>query len=215
MSREQDQGHCEVIGIGAAEAVPDVVVVDARVQVDADDVAGALARCAERAEQTLLAATAQGVQARDLQTTGIGVSPRWDHQGQRIIGHTAHTSFRCLVRDRDALGTLLTQLAHTAGDALAIDGVRLQVGDPAALLATAREAAFDDARAKAADYSRLADRRLGRVLLVSEVTGPGGGGPHPKFREMAGDAMAAGMPVAAGESSVTASVLVRWELVDR
>jgi uncharacterized protein YggE len=213
MSEPSNPTVCEVVGVGAASAAPDVVVVEARVQVEAQDVAGALAGCAEAADRALAVARDVSPAPADVQTTGIGISPRWDHQGQQISGHTAFTSFRCVVRDRDLLGPFLSRLADATGDALAIDSVRLQVGKPDELLATAREAAFDDAREKAQHFARLAGRGLGEVLHVSEV--PTSGGPMPKMREYAADQFAGSMPVAAGESTVTASVLVRWELTHR
>ncbi|WP_345409670.1 SIMPL domain-containing protein [Nonomuraea salmonea] len=44
-----------------------------------------------------------------------------------------------------------------------------ELSDPAAALAEARERAFRDAAAKAAQYAALAGRPLGRVVSVSEL----------------------------------------------
>ncbi len=201
--------HVEVTGSGSASAVPDVVLVDARVQSEAPDVATALREAASRVTGALQAAADHGVAERDRQTRGMGVNPRWDHEGQGVVGYTAHHAVRLVVRDRDRVGDLIGAMAGAAGDAFALDAVTLEVADPAPLLVRAREAAFEDARARAEQLADLAGRPLGPVLRVTE--GGGSEPPSPRFAKTATDS-AAGMPVEAGESTVTASVTVRFGL---
>ena len=206
--------YVEVTGSGAASGVPDVVVLDTRIQCDGPDVATALSACTERTNLVVAATSAAGVADRDRQTTGVGVNQRWDHQGQAVVGFTAYQSLRVLVRDRTDVGDLIAALAAAAGDAFALDSVTLRVADTAPLLAQAREAAFADARAKAELYAGLAGRALASPTRVRETVGDGGG-PQPVFRLAAAKDSAGGMPVEAGESTVTASVCVRWAMVDR
>ena len=202
--------HVEVTGSGAASAVPDVVVLDARVQCDAPDVAGALSAATDRVVAALQAAGDHGVADRDRRTTGIGVSTRWDREGRGVVGYTAHQSLRLLVRDRDRVGDLIRALAGAAGDAFGLDGVTLEVADPAPLLERARAAAFEDARARAEQYAALAGRALGPVLRVTEDHDRAQ--PMPRFAAKAAMDVGGGMPVEAGESTVTASVTVRFGL---
>ena len=201
--------HVEVTGSGAATAVPDVVVLDVRVQAEAPDVASALSDAASRVEGALRAAADHGVAERDRRTRGMGVNPRWDHEGRGVVGYTAHHSLRLTVRERDRVGDLVSAMAGSAGDAFGLDAVTLEVADPEPLLVRAREAAFEDARARAEQYASLAGRPLGPVLRVRE------GGtfepPVPRFAKAALD-VAGTMPVEAGESTVTASVTVRFGL---
>ncbi len=202
--------HVEVLGHGTASAVPDVVVLDARVQCEAADVAGALGAATGRVATALQAVADHGVEAGDRRTTGLGVSTHWDREGHKVVGYTAHQSLRLLVRDRDRVGALIEALAGAAGDAFGLDGVTLEVADPAPLLERARTAAFEDARAKAEQYAALARRPLGPVLRVSEEADAGM--PVPRFAVKAAMDVAGGMPVEAGESTVTASVTVRFGL---
>jgi uncharacterized protein YggE len=139
----------------------------------------------------------------------MGVNPRWDREGQRVVGYTAHHALRLVVRDRERVGDVIGAMAGAAGDAFGLDAVTLEVADPAPLLVRAREAAFEDARSRADQYASLAGRALGPVLRVTE-----GGGlepPVPRFARAAMD-VAGGLPVEAGESSVTATVTVRFGL---
>jgi uncharacterized protein YggE len=200
--------HVEVTGTGAASAVSDVVVLDARVQCEAADVAGALSAAGDRVVAALQAAADHGVAERDRRTTGLGVSTRWDREGRTVVGYSAHQSLRLLVRDRDRVGDLIRALAGAAGDAFGLDGVTLEVADPGPLLVQARTAAFEDARARAGQLADLAGRPLGAVLRVTE--GPGGGMPVPRFAAKAAVDVGGGMPVEAGESTVTATVTVRF-----
>lgn len=205
--------HVEVTGTGTAGAVPDVVVLDARVQCEAPDVAGALAAATEGVTAALRAAGEHGVDGRDRRTTGMGVQTRWDREGRGVVGYAAHQSVRLLVRERERVGDLIQALAGAAGDAFGLDGVTLEVADPAPLLERARAAAFTDARARAEQYAGLAGRALGPVLRVTETVDRGG--PAPRAFARAAMDTDGGMPVEAGESTVTASVTVRFGLGDR
>jgi uncharacterized protein YggE len=202
--------HVEVLGTGSASAVPDVVVLDARVQCEAADVAGALGAATGRVTTALQAVADHGVASADRRTTGMGVGTRWDREGRGVVGYTAHQSLRIVVRDRERVGELIKALARAAGDAFGLDGVSLEVADPAPLLERARTAAFEDARAKAEQYATLAGRTLGPVLRVTERPDPGM--PVPRFAAKAAMDAGGGMPVEAGESAVSASVTVRFGL---
>lgn len=202
--------HVEVIGTGSVGAVPDVVVLDVRVRAEAADVGAALGRAADGTAAVLAASADRGVAERDRRTTGMGVSTRWDREGTTVVGYTAFQSLRLRVRDRAAVGELLPALAAAAGDAFGLDGVSLEVAEPAPLHERARAAAFADARGRAEQYAALAGRELGPVLRVTEA--PGGPAPVPRMRAaVAADAMAS-MPVEAGEARVSASVSVRFGL---
>jgi uncharacterized protein YggE len=189
--------------------VPDVVRVQAGVRCDADDVSGALADAGQRAAALAQAARDHGVADRDLRTTSTGVQPRYDKDGTAVAGYTAYQSLSATIRDRDRVGALIEAFAGAAGNALTIDSIGLDVADPEPLLATAREAAFADARTKAEQYAALAGRELGKVVELWDVEA---GGPQPRFARMAFASGAADMSVEAGEHTVTATVAVRWEL---
>ncbi|HOB80861.1 MAG TPA: SIMPL domain-containing protein [Ornithinibacter sp.] len=200
--------HVEVTGTGSASAVPDVVVLDARVSCDAPDVAGALAKASERVSAALAAASEAGVAAADRQSTGMGVNSRWDHEGRGVIGYSAYQSLRLLVRD--GVGDLISALARAAGDSFGLDGVRLEVAEKAPLVEQARAAAFADAVRTATQYAQLAGRPLGQAVKVIEAgSGPG---PAPKMRAMAAMDSVGGMPIEAGEHTVTVTVAVRFGL---
>ena len=88
----------------------------------------------------------------------------------------------------------------------------MTVDDPEPLLRRAREAAFENARAKATQLAELAGRAVGRVVAVSDA--PSAGGVPTAFAAKRFESAAADLPVAPGESTLTASVAVRFAWAD-
>ena len=200
----------EMTGTGTASAAPDVVALDLGVRCPGDTVATALGEADDKMAAIVAAATAAGVASRDLQTTGASVYPQYDNQGVKVVGYIAGQSLRLRVRDRDQVGPLITAFSTAAGNSLTIDNIAVQLSEPGTLLSTARDNAFADAKAKAHQYAVLAGRELGKVVFL--IDSPSGGPVVPMASMRMDQAMAVsgGMPVEAGENSVTASVVVRW-----
>ncbi len=201
--------HVEVTGRGASHVVPDLVIVRARVQSDAKDVASALTESSNRTAAALQAASDHGIEARDRRTEDVGIHPRHDNNGRKVIGYTAYQAFRLTVRDRDRVGDLLQALAGAAGDALAVDGIEMASDQTDEAVAAARDAAFEDARTRAAQFARLAGAELGKVIHIHE----GGAGdqiPRPMFARSAD--LAGSMPIEGGTQAISTTVTVRWEL---
>ena len=204
----------DVSGTGAATAAPDVVRVAVGVRCEADSVAAALSQAAQRVTDISAAARSHGVADRDLASTSASVQPRWDREGTAIVGYTAYHQLAVTVRTLGDLNPLIDAIAAAAGDSLVIDSIALDVADQAPLAARARELAFADAQDKAAQFARLSGRRLGPVVQVVEgEPGFGGGPPSGARYSMAAD-IGSGMPVQAGEHTVTATLRVTWALGD-
>ncbi|WP_353953151.1 SIMPL domain-containing protein [Knoellia sp. S7-12] len=201
--------HVEVTGRGAHHVVPDLVIVRARVQCDARDVASALTESSNRTAAALQAAADHGVEARDRRTDDVGIHPRHDQNGRKVIGYTAYQAFRLTVRDRDRVGDLLQALAGAAGDALAVDGIEMGADQTDEAVAGARDAAFEDARLRATRFAGLAGAELGKVLHIREG-GADDHTPRPMMARMAD--FAGSMPIEGGTQAISTTVTVRWEL---
>jgi uncharacterized protein YggE len=204
-----------VTGEGSASAAADVVQVNLGIRCDSDTVTDALAQAAATIRAVSEAARGHRLADRDLSTTSASVQPRWDPQGQLVVGYTAYHQLALTVRRLGDLGDLVDAVAQAAGNRLVIDGITLEWADRAPLRTRAREAAFADAAGKAGQYAALAGARLGAVREVLELgsgDGAGGYGGGP-MRAMSLTADKAGLPVEAGEQTVTVTVQVAWELV--
>ncbi|MEO3938396.1 SIMPL domain-containing protein [Dermatophilaceae bacterium Soc4.6] len=208
--RRGPRRRVEVVGTGRASATPDVVRLQLRLTTDAPDVAAALRSTGALVTAIGAAARDQGVAASDIASSGAGVHPRYDRDGQHVVGYQASHQLAVLVRDPAGVGDLVDRVATLAGNALSVDAITLDVADTGELEVAARDAAFGDARARARQYAMLAGARLGDVLTISE------GGGRPSSPIGAGRVMSmraeSAMPVEAGEHAVTASVVVSFAL---
>jgi uncharacterized protein YggE len=113
---------------------------------------------------------------------------------------------RVRVNDLEALGGLLDSVV--AAGANTIEGIELEVEDPAAMLDQARAGAWVDARHKAEQLAKLAGARLGEVLAISESSGM----PRPMMAE-AVMAKSAAVPIEPGTQTVSVAVQVTWRLL--
>jgi uncharacterized protein YggE len=199
-----------VTGSGKATATPDVVRLALGVTCDGDDVSSALRLVGERVQAIGAAARSQDVRAADISSTGAGVHPRYDRDGQRVVGYQAFHRLGVMVRDVDRVGAVVDAVAGVAGNSLSVDSIQLDLSDVSGLQDEARSVAFLDARAKAGQYAALSDAVLGEVLSV--VEGAVGGGPARPMMRMAMASADSAMPVEAGEQTVTATVTVTWAL---
>lgn len=200
-----------MFGSAAVAAVPDTMSLSLGVEARHDQAEGAYALAAARARDLVDALRASAPHAT-LSTTGIGLRARtaWRNDENVLVGYEADTTLQLTRLGIDDVSRVLAAAVAAGGDALRINSVLAEVSDPAAAYASARELAFADAKAKAAQLAGLAGCSLGRTLAITEST-PGHG--LPVFRAKAADGVAASMPVVAGEQELSANLEVRWELL--
>jgi len=199
-----------VTGLGEASAPADVVRISVGVQSSAADVSGALSDAGARLAALTAAARDHGVRDADIQSSAAGVQPRYGDDGIAVVGYQAHHQLEVTAREIERAGDLIAAFAGAAGNALTVNQITLTIDDPAPLQVLAREAAFASARDKAEQFARLAGRGLADVLAVSETPDQTHG-----FLAFSGGReaqMASSMPIEPGETSVRASVTVRWSL---
>jgi len=199
-----------VSGLGTVSATPDMAEITSGVVTQAPTAAGALAANSQAMEKVLQSLAAQGVAARDIQTTSISVSPqrravRGEGRPPEIVGYEVTNQVRVKVRDLARLGRVLDE--QVTQGANSVYGIRFGLADPAPLLDEARKRAMADARRRADLYAGAASLKVGRVVAVQEA---GAAAPRP---EMAARVMTAGaVPVAPGEQEIQASVSVTFSL---
>jgi uncharacterized protein YggE len=155
-----------------------------------------------------------GVGSQDITTTGLNVRAElnWQEgQGQSVAGYLASSVLSVRIRDLAGASELIAAAVAAGGNDVRLNGLELGFTDPSAVTARARNAAWDDALATAQHYASLAGARLGKVVTVTQQSGFQPPVPVVKMeRAVAADALT----VEAGESSITATVGVVWELGD-
>ena len=196
-----------VNGTGEASARPDMAVISAGVVVQADTASAALAENTRAMNAVLEQLRASGLAAADVQTAQFTVSPLFETrrpdaettEPPRIVGYQVSNQVTARVRDLDRLGGVLDALVSAGANS--IDGPSFEIADPKQLLGEARDAAVADAIAKAKRYAAAAGVRLGEIVSIEE-----GGAYAPPRPMMRAEAMAADVPIAPGQTELSASV---------
>lgn len=204
-------GRITVQGAAEVRAVPDMLRLIFRAEAEAGEPAAALAEASRRTRGMLEAVAAEGVAPADMATVEVSLHPISERptreEAPRIIAWRAASGAAVTLRDLDRFGALLT--AATRAGATGLSGFSFEVSTAEALLAEARALAVTDALARATQMADAAGLQLGAVLEISDF---GGHMPRPfAARGMALEA-AADMPLAAGESSLSAQVGLTAEL---
>jgi uncharacterized protein YggE len=207
---DDDRPRITVSGEGRSDVAPDMAVITVGVETRAATAADALRENSARLTAVLDRLRAAGIAPRDLQTSGLSLGPRYEHDRDgrvQSILYEASNNLTVRVRALDRLGTVLDLVV--ADGANSFNGLQFALSDPQPAMDAARRAAVADARRRAEMIAAEAGLRLGRVLDITEQSY--GGGPRPLARMDAVMAEAP-VPVEGGEVSYAAGVSIVWTL---
>jgi uncharacterized protein YggE len=204
---EEPPRRIVVTGTGEASARPDVAVISAGVVAQAETASAALTDNTRAMSAVLEQLRGAGLPPEDVQTSQFSVSPLFDQRRPdpatpappRIVGYQVSNLVTARVRDLDRLGAILDALVSAGANS--INGPYFEIAEPGQLEGEAREAAVADAIAKAERFAAAAKVRLGAIISIEE------GGAYPPPRPMMrAEAMTADVPIAPGQTEVSASV---------
>lgn len=219
---------------GRSNRVPDLAMFSAGVVthgVTASEALGANSRQMDRVVATL---KRSGVADRDIQTSAISLSPRWNNpeaeaqriaretrqpyvpptEPPRIIGYEARNSLRVRVRKLGEMGKIIDALIEAGTNE--VNGPSFTLDDQNAALDEARVEAVATGKRRAELYARAAGMRVVRLLSMSE-----GGGYYPVQQiVVTGSRMSAPgappppppPPVAVGELTLGISLSMQFEI---
>ncbi|KLJ01691.1 SIMPL domain-containing protein [Luteimonas sp. FCS-9] len=193
-----------------ASRVPDIATLSTGVVTQAADANGAMRANAEQMTRLTAAIKAAGIAERDVQTSGINLSPQYryaENQPPAITGYQASNSVNLKVRDVRRLGAVLDALV--ASGANQINGPTFEIDDADAVQDEARAAALKKAQQRAEVYAASLGMRVRRIVSISEN---GGFQPPRPMLAMRAVAQDASSPVSPGETTLTANLDVVFEL---
>lgn len=200
-----------VIGVGKSTAEPDQAIF--QIFATANNTAANIAmdKAAAMASNLLKSAMQHGIAKRDVQTSNVSLSPIYNRQNNnnppKINGYRASISNTVKVRKLETLGNLIDGLVKAGANGF--NGIRFGFSDQQGLLDLARINAIKDAKSTANLLSKEAGAKLGQVIAIEEITN---GGPQPvRMMSMARES-GGGVPIMAGEISVSTSVRVTYAL---
>lgn len=202
-----------VTGSGSAEAAPDLLTLSIGVECRRDNVSAAYGDAGRTSAAITAALRDQGVEGHDITTSGLNVRAELNWQegrGQTVSGYLAACMLSVRIRALASSAGILAAAVAAGGDDVRLNGLELGFADPAAVTARAREAAWADALTTAGHFASLAGASLGKVVSLAQQSGYPAPIPVAKIQRAAA---VESLTVEAGESSVSATVEVVWELL--
>ncbi|MFE1594958.1 SIMPL domain-containing protein [Nocardia sp. NPDC058705] len=220
MSKKSWQASTTTFGRGVVRAVPDLIRLTLSVESRADTVVAAYGRAGDRVSAVVAALRAAGVSDADMATSGLSVRTETvytDNGRTEIAGYVASTGLSVSLREGTDPAETVAAAVNAGGDDVRLGGLNRTIADPAPLLEQARDAAFDDAKAKAEQYATRAGVTLGPVLQITEDTTPPTSRAYDISAEMDSSPMlmaraSSPVPMVPGETEVGATVQVTWAL---
>jgi len=207
-----------VSGQGSVDLAPDMAILSLTVTREAETARAALDANSSAMTEVLAAMKSEGIEARDLQTSGFSIQPRYtyptpkssgDQEPPKITGYTVRNSLSVRVRDITKVGQVLDRsvtLGVNEGG-----NITFTNDDPSAAITQARTKAIKDAIAKAGTLAEAAGVKTGKLLEISEQSfNPG---PMPMaMAEMSMSRSAKAVPVATGENTYSVTVNVTFSI---
>ena len=214
----QSEADIPTLNLSASASVqmaPEYAMLSSGVVTRAESAQQAVRENARVMNAVFAALRRAGVEAGDMQTAQLSVSPvyaenRTNNQVQRdIIGYEARNTVSAKVRDTNAVGQVID--AMVGAGANNINSVRFGAEDTEAAMNEARREAIASLLARADLFADAAGFELCGIRAMSE----NGYTPQPVYMErsfaMASDSVT---PVAAGELTVTATVNASFCIAD-
>jgi uncharacterized protein len=193
---------------------PDMATISAGVVTQARTAKAAMDDNARRMTAAFAALKAAGIAERDMQTSGINLSPQYNYvanQRPTIKGYEVSNRVTVRIRRLDNIGPVMDALV--AQGVNEINGPNFGLDNPEAELDTARTQAMATAMRRAELYATASGMRVKRVITINESGGYEPPQPRPMMmaRAMVADA-AAETPVAPGEVTLSIQLNVQFEL---
>ncbi len=197
---------------GEVRTAPDMATISFGVVTEATTAAEAMSLNATRMNQVMAALRRAGIEARDVQTSGLNLSAQYDYvenQPPRLRGYQASNQVTVIINDLTRVGT--TADAVVAAGVNQINGIGFGLRDPSAAENQARQIAVRNLQAKAALYAQALGVELGGIRSLSEG---GGYSPRPQVMYARAEMADSGgsTPVAAGELTVRIDITGVYDL---
>lgn len=201
-----------VSGSGEASAVPDMAALSIGVETEGATAADALRQNGVQMNATIDRLKANGVAEKDMQTRNLSVSPRYQYDDNgappKIAGYVATNMLSVKLRDLDKAGAIIDEAVKDGANTLG--GLSFGFAETDELENAARRDAVADAQAKAAILAEAAGVGLGPILRIEEGYVSAPPQPYVGARAMAAEMKAT--PISAGESTITATVTLIYEI---
>ena len=183
LQTSNSQAGIWVTGEGTLTMEPDLAVLNIGVETTGETVGEANGDAARAMDAIVSALRDRGIEGVDVQTRSFNIFPMYEYgevfeNGRRInkqtlVGYRVSNSVSVKIRELEAVGNVIDEVASAGGDATRINGISFTVEDPKPFMEQLREMAVIDAIAKADQFAFLTNVVRGSLVFISE-SGRGG-----------------------------------------
>jgi uncharacterized protein len=207
---QMDTTGITVTGTGTTYGEPDMAIVDLGVDSVDPDIIVASTKTDEVVEKLLETFTALGIDRKDVRTSYFNTFRETPYGTDGSPGEAVYhvqNIMSVTVRDSSKVGQLVSE--SIAAGANVVNNIQYTLSNPTELEGEARKVAMQNATSKAQELAELANVNLGDIIMItdSSYSVPA---PMPYAMEAASPAS-----VAAGQLGVTATITVRFEIMQR
>ena len=205
-------------GVASMEVVPDIATISIGVDTERPKAADAARENARAAQAVVGEIKAQGIEAKDIKTLSITLSPVYGETTEAngrvkrtLRGYLASNSLSVRIRDITKAGALAGQLMDKGANSF--EGIAFDFSQKEVKYDGLRGDAVRDALRKANSYVNGVGIKLGRVLEIA--TQPPETAPvamSPRVLAAAPRGASAAIPVEPGAQTLRTEVQVTWEL---
>jgi uncharacterized protein YggE len=198
---------------GEVRTAPDMATISFGVVTEAATAAEAMQLNATRMNQVMAALRGAGIEARDVQTSGLNLSAQYDYiqnEPPRLRGYQASNRVTVSIMDLDEVGTVAD--AVVAAGVNQIDGIGFGLRDPGAAEDQARVLAVRALQDKARLYAQALGVELGGIRSLNEGGGYSPQPPMPVFAMARAEMSDASTPLAAGQLTVRIDITGTYDL---
>lgn len=211
---DADEATLTVTGSGIATVTPDKASIAIGVQTADSSSKTAQDKNSKDVNNVIGALLDYGVKEKDISTSSFDLYANYDYSKDvsELTGYTATTMLTVKNLDVKDVGELLEKAAEAGVNQ--VNGISFDYTETEAAYDKALDAAMDRAQEKAEKLAAREGCRLGKILSVSEGDS-NGSAAYTGARAYKESAMAdGGMNVMPGESDVTATVTVTYQLAE-
>ena len=203
---------------GETRMAPDQATISMGVTVQAPTAAAALTANRTRMNAVISAIRAQGVAERDIQTSGLDLSPQYTYPNRtggtsgppRVTAYQVSNQVTVLVRDLTKLGPAVDAVVGSGANQ--INSISFGLANADTRADEARRQAVANVARKAELYAQAAGLRVVRLVTLSESGGYTPRPPVMMMRQTMAEAADASTPVQPGEVGVRVDVTAVYEL---
>jgi len=207
-----------VSATGDVYAKPDTAEISLGVEKEAKTVAKAQEDINEINNKLINDLKKLGVEEKDIKTTQYGINPRYEYERQsgkrNLVGYQATVNILVKTKDFEKLNEIIDTATNAGINRL--NGLSFVIEDKDAVRAEARDQAIDKAKDKAKAIAKVSGISLGKIINVS-VSDSGYPAPRVAYemdmiKGMGGGEMAEATQVEAGETKISVSVTLSYEI---